>query len=126
MTEEEWKAKARQWSNGTTSAALLIMDKENAMGLASCYRDSQDPAQCILGGMWVHPDLRGTNLAAELVANLAQWAAERGFRAMTAWVTDVNGRARRFYEKVGFILQAEEHVHANNVDLKDLLMIKTL
>ncbi|RPI75996.1 MAG: GNAT family N-acetyltransferase [Desulfobacteraceae bacterium] len=120
------ESKARQWSNSATSAALLIMEKEKAMGLASCYRDPDDPAQCILGGMWVHPDLRGTNRSTELVANFAQWARERGFRAMTAWVTDVNGRARRFYEKAGFILQAEERVHANNADFKDLLMIKVL
>jgi ribosomal protein S18 acetylase RimI-like enzyme len=52
--------------------------------------------------MWVHPDLRGTGAALELVSSVQAWAAQAGATEVRLNVVESNGRARRCYERAGF------------------------
>ncbi|OYV27709.1 MAG: hypothetical protein B7W98_01195, partial [Parcubacteria group bacterium 20-58-5] len=50
---------------------------------------------------------RGTGLAAALVDTVADWARAQGGEALYLHVTSTVARARRFYEKIGFVATSE-------------------
>jgi ribosomal protein S18 acetylase RimI-like enzyme len=52
--------------------------------------------------MWVSPGLRGTGVAGGLVDAVRAQARRAGADQVSLWVTDVNDRARAFYERLGF------------------------
>jgi ribosomal protein S18 acetylase RimI-like enzyme len=61
-----------------------------------------DLREWYLMSMWVSPDLRGTGAAARLVDAVREQARRSGISRIRLWVTDVNGRARAFYVRLGF------------------------
>lgn len=60
------------------------------------------PGAWQLVAMWVHPDSRGSEVATELVDAVAEHVLKAGATALVLWVTEVNDRARAFYERLGF------------------------
>jgi len=56
-----------------------------------------------LVSMWAAPDARGTGVADQLVAAVCEQASGSGADRVTLWVTDVNARARAFYQRLGFV-----------------------
>jgi RimJ/RimL family protein N-acetyltransferase len=64
--------------------------------------------------MWVHPALRGTGAAAELVTAVIEWAASEGARTVRLDVFESNPRARQFYEKLGFRDTGHRTVHESD------------
>jgi ribosomal-protein-alanine N-acetyltransferase len=52
--------------------------------------------------MWVEPSERGGGVAAELVEAVAEHAGTAAASCLVLWVTEVNQRARAFYERLGF------------------------
>jgi diamine N-acetyltransferase len=57
-----------------------------------------------LSKCYVMHEAHGTGLAAALVAASVESARERGARSLWLGVNQQNGRARRFYEKCGFVV----------------------
>lgn len=57
---------------------------------------------CQLQGVWVHPDLRGTGVAAPALASVVRQARRSVAPSVTLYVNDHNIAARRAYERVGF------------------------
>jgi RimJ/RimL family protein N-acetyltransferase len=54
--------------------------------------------------MWVTAEHRGTSVSAELVEAICDWTDLQGLASLvTLWVADGNPRARRFYDRLGFI-----------------------
>jgi GNAT superfamily N-acetyltransferase len=70
------------------------------------YIDDEQPwldaAVVHLMAMWVHPAVRGSGAADELVAAVLDWAKSEGARLVRLNVIQRNDRARRFYERIGF------------------------
>ncbi|GAA4538259.1 GNAT family N-acetyltransferase [Amycolatopsis samaneae] len=60
-------------------------------------------AEWLLFSMWVAPPARGNGFAARLVAAVRAAAAEAGARAVVLQVFEDNARARRIYERLGFV-----------------------
>jgi GNAT superfamily N-acetyltransferase len=52
---------------------------------------------------WVDPRVRGSDVAAELVAAVVEWARSTGAMRLGLDVADRAPRARRFYERLGFV-----------------------
>lgn len=61
------------------------------------------PYVCQLQGVYVHPDLRGTGLAAPALAAVVQQVRRSIAPVVTLYVNDHNTAARRAYERVGFV-----------------------
>ncbi len=57
---------------------------------------------CQLQGVWVHPDLRGTGVAAPALASVVRQVRRSVAPAVTLYVNAHNVAARRAYERVGF------------------------
>ncbi len=96
-TFDEWQWRERL-SGATTFAAVAA---ERPVGLVTAL--PRDAGEVHLVGMWVHPDVRGRQVAARLVTELVDWARGCGVPAVVLWVVSDNERARRFYRRLGFV-----------------------
>lgn len=97
-TTEDW----RRWI--TPGVTFLLEAGGEPRGLVAGVRDKQDPAMVHLMAMWVHPDLRGTGAAGQLISSVKGWAAEVGATRVRLGIVEGNERARRCYERAGFRL----------------------
>lgn len=52
--------------------------------------------------VYVHPDARGSGASTALMHAAIESARAKGARRIVLWVNEVNGAARRFYERMGF------------------------
>jgi ribosomal protein S18 acetylase RimI-like enzyme len=93
FTEQTWRDRA---GSGRTFAAW---DGDTIVGLATGLPEE---GQWHLVGMWVSPKVRGSGAGDRLVAAVCELARQSGFTSVTLWVTEVNGRARAFYRRLGF------------------------
>jgi ribosomal protein S18 acetylase RimI-like enzyme len=101
LTEQDWRDRA---GRGRTFGAW---DGDSIVGLATGIDREGD---WHLVGMWVAPKVRGTGVADRLVAAVCDVAKQSGATSVTLWVTEVNGRARAFYRRLGFAPTGERQV----------------
>jgi ribosomal protein S18 acetylase RimI-like enzyme len=101
LTEQDWRDRA---GRGGTFAAW---EGNAIVGLATGIARDGD---WHLVGMWVAPRVRGTGVADRLVAAVCELASQAGATSVTLWVTEVNGRARAFYRRLGFVPTGDRQV----------------
>jgi GNAT superfamily N-acetyltransferase len=103
-TTADW----RRWmSPGVT---FILYEPAGARGMVAGVRDETDPAVVHLMAMWVHPQIRGSGGANELVAAVVAWAESVGAKLVLLRVIQGNDRARHFYERMGFCPTGREEV----------------
>jgi len=101
--DSHWTTVAGDRSSGSSSANFLAMDGDRAAGIIGVIR-SDDALDVIeLVSMWVEPLLRGSGVADRLVVEVLSFAAAAGVSNVELWVAVGNDRARRFYERHGFV-----------------------
>lgn len=81
---------------------LLAVQDGHPVGMASGVPDQDDRAELI--SMWVDPVARGRGVADVLIAEVVRWAAAAGRGVLTLSVMPDNDRARRTYERLGFVV----------------------
>jgi ribosomal protein S18 acetylase RimI-like enzyme len=96
FTEETWRSRA---GSGRTFGAWR---GDDIVGLATALPPESQRPEWHLVGMWVAPDVRGQGVADGLVTAVCEAARQSGGDTVTLWVTEVNGRARKFYRRLGF------------------------
>ena len=62
----------------------------------------------LLVSMWVHPEHRGAGVGDTLVGAVKTWARDEGKAALWLHVDKADPRARRFYERNGFVATGTE------------------
>ena len=92
----------------TSGRVLLVVDDVD--GTISGFCDlipSRDPdAKSTTGeisAIYVSPGQWGQGIGQKLLSAAVARARENGFSELTLWVLDANHRARKFYEKFGFV-----------------------
>jgi GNAT superfamily N-acetyltransferase len=95
-TTADWQ---RWMSPGVT---FILYESEEAQGMVAGVRDETDPAVVHLMAMWVHPAIRGSGGADELVAAVVAWAQSEGAKLVRLKVIEGNDRARHCYERNAF------------------------
>jgi len=103
-TTSDWQ---RWMSPGVT---FILYEPAGARGIVAGMHDDTDPAVVHLMAMWVHPEIRGSGGADELVTALAAWAQSAGAKWLRLKVIQGNDRARHFYERMGFRSTGHEAV----------------
>jgi ribosomal protein S18 acetylase RimI-like enzyme len=96
-TPEDWQ----KWLS--PSATFVLETSTGPEGIVAGVPDSTDPAVVHLMAMWVHPALRGSGAASALVQAVLAWAEGRGASSVRLDVIEGNDRARRLYERHGFL-----------------------
>jgi GNAT superfamily N-acetyltransferase len=101
--------------------AFILYESAGARGMVAGLRDETDPAVVHLMAMWVHPAIRGSGAADELVAAVVAWAESEGAARVRLKVIQGNDRARRFYERIGFIATGHELVRERDGRIEILM-----
>jgi GNAT superfamily N-acetyltransferase len=109
-TEPEWRERARQHTlPGSLVLGALAPPTDGAgtgrrwVGTMSGYRRPEG-VPC-LASVYVAPAHRGTDLPRRLLAEVVAWARDEvGADQLLLEVHEHNPRARRFYEREGFVL----------------------
>ncbi|MEP7023975.1 MAG: GNAT family N-acetyltransferase [Actinomycetota bacterium] len=113
MTQEQWRARI------TRSPSFIAWRDGEPVGLVGGFGrpPAAEPAGSEPGGsgpgaghrdwhlvsMWVSPQARGTGVAEQLVEAVCASARADGAARLTLWATEVNARARAFYQRMGFL-----------------------
>jgi GNAT superfamily N-acetyltransferase len=111
-------------------ATFLAWDGDQVVGMATGKPEDPDddfavPGACQLVAMWVSPAVRGTGVAAALVEAVAEHVRGTGAAALVLWVTEVNERARRFYERLGFVpTGSQQPVRPDEPDNTEVQMVR--
>lgn len=101
--DEKWRQRADEGAEGRGSICIIALDDEHGVGIAGGITPEDRPRECMLVSMWVHPDVRGSDVAGRLVSQIEVWAFDRGYERILLGVTSENDRAARFYKKMGFV-----------------------
>ena len=115
---ERWVAMATDWN------FYLGYHDGRPAGMASGGRHEHYPGTHWLYGMYVTPGARGTGLADALVEAVSAWARTEGGAALYLHVTESVARARRFYEKIGFVPTDEVTPMSRDSSLQLMTMVK--
>jgi ribosomal protein S18 acetylase RimI-like enzyme len=102
--EQVW----RQRLGSPTAATFLAWVDGTPAGTATGKIDDPDdefavPGSWQLVGMWVDPRARGSGVADRLIEAVARYAREHSASCVTLWVTEINARAKAFYQRIGFV-----------------------
>lgn len=109
LGEDDWRTRLSR-----PGVRFLAYDGARAVGMAGGFRD--ETGEPILFAVFVTPVARGAGVLQALVDAVAAWAAPDPL------VLDVhvdNARARRAYEKLGFVLTGET-TPGGGIDGRDL------
>jgi ribosomal protein S18 acetylase RimI-like enzyme len=83
----------------------------NVLGWVSVGPSRDDDAdENIIGelyGIYLDPQFYRIGYGTKLWREAKQYLFRNGFNKITLWVLEENVRARRFYEKIGFILEKD-------------------
>jgi ribosomal protein S18 acetylase RimI-like enzyme len=96
------------WANGLSRPSpsqLALAEIEDALAGFCIYgatRDDESPDVAEIYAINVHPNRWGRGAGRALCEHAYREAAARGHTSMTLWVMIGNGRARRFYEHLGY------------------------
>ena len=120
--EAEWR---RRGARGTapSSAAFAAIADGRWVGTMSGYIDDGRP---LLVGVYVTPDFRGASGVADaLLAAVEHWALQHG-DTLTLHVHADNARARRYYEKRGYVETGVTLPYVLNAAETEVEMAKSL
>jgi GNAT superfamily N-acetyltransferase len=102
------------WFPGVTMAWFVVEIEETVVGVAGGVPPREDDDCSQLISMWVRPDQRGSGRGDELVRAVIDWAQTIGAAGVRLDVADGNDRARRFYERAGFVATGHSRpLHSN-------------
>lgn len=73
-----------------------------------CRDDDADPGDAELYALYVHPEQLSTGTGRSLMEAVLEGAASLGHAVLRLWVLEHNARARRFYERAGFVPDGAE------------------
>lgn len=94
---------------------LVVLDADGrVIGFANCggYRIGQDDSRPVEGegkvyAIYVDPAVAGTGAGRALMDAAVGRLSAQGLRPIHLWVLEDNARARRFYERYGFVLAGD-------------------
>ncbi|HTD74362.1 MAG TPA: GNAT family N-acetyltransferase [Steroidobacteraceae bacterium] len=109
--EREVARQMQDWQGWMSpGVAFILYEPAGARGMVAGLRDETDPTVVHLMAMWVHPQIRGSGGANELVAAVVAWARSEGAKVVRLKVIQGNDRARSFYERIGFQSTGQEEI----------------
>ncbi|SDJ31843.1 Protein N-acetyltransferase, RimJ/RimL family [Actinokineospora alba] len=117
LTEESGYDEAR-WRSWPESCGVFLATLDGEpVAIAGGKPDSDDVE---LISVWARPTLRGTGAGEAVVRAVIDWARGRRAGRITAWATEGNDRALRFYRRLGFIPTGRDDAHPHDPALREL------
>ncbi len=116
----------RDWASRPDRGIVVAEAGGRLVGLAAGGPAPGSDCAAGLYAMWVDPAVRGTRVAAEIVALVEDWARAAGYGQIGLGVTTTNGRAIAFYERLGYVDTGGRHPLRQGADLEIQIMVKSL
>jgi L-amino acid N-acyltransferase YncA len=99
---EDWKERL-----ASTARTTLVLERAGVVQGWAAFGPApapEEPGQAAeLFGIYLAPEAWAQSLGGKLLARAEGMLSERGYREVSLWVVDANRRARRFYEKSGYV-----------------------
>lgn len=110
IDDERWVQKFSKDIGDGTLCALMIYGGETPVGCAAfgASRDEKMPGWGEIVSIYLHPDYFGQGYGEALLRETVAALRAQGYERVYLWVLRDNARARRFYEKHGFVSSGEE------------------
>lgn len=114
----EVSSATERWRAILTDASGVVKVCERASGIVGFCSfgksrdDDAEPNQAEIYSINVHPNEWRRGVGRELTSHAVADLRQRGFGPVTLWVASENGRARRFYEALGFSEEGRSRVEA--------------
>ncbi len=70
----------------------------------------ENPCEAIVQALVVDADRRGSGIGVALMCEAERWAGARGLGSAALYTRTDRERARRFFERIGYRLQATSHL----------------
>jgi GNAT superfamily N-acetyltransferase len=96
-TDADW----RRWLS--PGATFILTDEDGPKGIVAGGHNVADRRIVQLMAMWVDGSLRGRGAADALVSSVLAWASTEGALVVRLAVIESNVRARRCYQRQGFL-----------------------
>ena len=116
----------RDWASRADRGIVVAELAGRLVGLASGGPAPDGDGGAGLYAMWVDPALRGSGVAADIVALVEDWARAAGYAAIGLGVTTTNARAIALYERLGYVDTGGRHPLRHGADLEIQVMVKSL
>jgi ribosomal protein S18 acetylase RimI-like enzyme len=98
------RVRARLRESDRETATLVAVDGGEVVGFADIGPANGEPEAGQVYAIYVHPDRWGAGAGRALMDAALAHLRAAGHRPVRLWVLDTNVRARRFYERCGFVL----------------------
>jgi ribosomal protein S18 acetylase RimI-like enzyme len=112
MSVEEDAVRRRQYLADGTEVTNVVAERDGDVIGWGCFGPARDedapPGTCELYALYVLPERISSGVGHALTAELTGRARASGFALMQLWVLKENARARRFYERAGFLPDGRE------------------
>lgn len=122
-------ARARRWrANLATQppAGTFVAVDGGVVGFASVGPDRADAAQGEVYAIYVDPLYWSTGAGLALMRRAVRHLSEAGFGEIGLWVLEQNPRARRFYDRYGFVLDGTTKLDTIGGDRPDATVVVEL
>lgn len=130
LSKEGREVKWAESITRSTDGILVIIDEdERLIGWisfgSSRDEDAEDTGEVY--AIYLESDHWSKGFGRQLMTEAEKRLGEKGFSEVTLWVLDMNTRARRFYEKAGYVTDgARKTITFDNKTLIELRYRKTL
>lgn len=124
FSDEKWLERATlQVSKGMT---YLALNDGEGCGIVGGFLDREDKTRAHVVSMWVAPTHRRLGVGNLLVQSVVDWAKTQNVETLWLFVTDNNGAAIRFYERIGFEKTGHTIPYPNDPNLFEYEMSRTV
>ena len=111
----------------TENSILLIDDKP--VGIQTFGRDDhkeREPVEIDIWRLYILPECWGMGYGEILIKWGLEELKKKNYKKVALWVVDENTRARRFYEKMGFLNEGEYRIINPGKEIEELRYVKYL
>ena len=123
--DEEWQARAVRFATGTHEMAWIAYFHDAPCGMTTCYLLENVPIPTSsLAAVWVDPKFRRQGVGEALIDAAVRWSESRSVERVEARVTEHNGKAIAFYERVGFVRQ--QSVFESDASDQEVFLVRDL
>ena len=100
--EAEVSASEESWRNRLTERARFVAEVQGQVVGTVGAGPGEFEGAAALTALWVDPKFRSQGVGTALVEAVVDWATSKGFSQVLLWVTQMNPKAQRLYERKGF------------------------
>jgi len=127
--ERRTKSFIRELTEGSPTSAIVFEENEPAgfISFGKCRYSNNDKSWTELWRIYLLPKFWGSGIAKELIEWGINEIHKSNFTNVELWVLEDNKRARKFYEKIGFIHDnTSQIIDIMGVGLKEIRYVKSI